>query len=259
MANTFGILAAFVLAFSAFVAYKNKEEYNTQIAATDLQSTQRDRNTQTFNGLVEDIAGLDSDRDTANQERDEFQVKLEAQQKVNEDITKESKESKSNLDDTKTRLTEKKDTLQELGPIAELAPKIEKTTISIQELEDQVAILNAQVSRLRGDKSNSADRLAAIKKKLSNISSGRSLPTMKTSIRSISSRLGFVTLGGGMKDGVTGGSKVAVMRGGVKIAELSVTAVSENTATADVIQSSLKNGDKVSVGDKVVAAEVAGK
>lgn len=259
MANTFGILTAFVLAFTSFVAWKNKEEYNTQITATQTQAKQRDRNQNKFEGLVEEIARLDGEKDVANQSRDDSQVKLEAQQATNESVKKESKESKANLDETTERLTQKKDTLQELGPIKELAPKIEKTTIAIQELEDQAAILNAQVSRLRGNKSDSAERLTAIKKKLSDITSGRSLPTMKTSIRSISSSLGIVTLSGGMKAGVIGGSKVAVMRGGAKIGELNITAVSENTATADVIQSSLKDGVKVSVGDKIIAAEVAGK
>ncbi|MFT6381144.1 MAG: hypothetical protein ACJAXZ_002633, partial [Akkermansiaceae bacterium] len=99
-------------------------------------------------------------------------------------------------------------------------------------------------------------RLAAIKEKLSNITSGRSLASMKTTVRSVSSSLGLVTLNGGMKVGVIGGSKVAVMRGGEKIAELNVTAVSANTATADVIQSSLKEGESVSAGDKVIANEV---
>lgn len=259
MANTFGILTALVLAFSAFVAFKNKEEFKTQIAVTENEDSKRKRNTKTFDGLRKDIAGLNQEKDDANKSRDEYQVKLEAQEKTNADITKESKESKETLDSTTASLENKKTKLQELGAIETLAPKIERTTASIQELEDQVAILNAENSRLRGNKTNSAARLAAIKQKLSDITSGRSLPSMKTTVRSVSRSLGFVTLNGGMKAGVIGGSKVDVMRGGEKIAELNVTAVSENTATADVIQSTLKEGESVSAGDKVVPSEVADK
>ncbi len=258
MANTFGILTALVLAFSAFVAFKNKEEYTQQINATENESVKRDRNQKKFETLLAETNELESDKDAANKSRDEFAVKLEAQEQTNSEAAKESEEAKSALDETTERLAEKKKELEELGEVRELGPKIERITISIQELEDKLAILNTQNSRLRGEKTNSSARLDAIKKKLSDISSGRSLPSMKTRISAISRTLGFVTLGGGMNSGVIGGSKVAVMRGGEKIAELNVTAVSLNTATADVIQSTLKKGEKVSVGDTVVPVEVAG-
>ncbi len=257
MANTFGILTALVLAFSAFVAYKNKEEYTNQITITDNESTKRDRNTKTFEGLMEDIAGLESEKDAANKSRDEFAMKLDEQTKKNEEVTSEANAAKATLEETSGRLAEKNKELEELGELKELGPKIERITISTQELEDKLAILNTQNSRLRGEKTQSAERLAAIKKKLSDMTSGRSLPNMKTRISAISRTLGFVTLGGGVNSGVIGGSKVAVMRGGEKIAELNITAVSTNTATADIIQSTLKKGVKVSVGDTVVPVEAA--
>jgi hypothetical protein len=62
-----------------------------------------------------------------------------------------------------------------------------------------------------------------------------------------------------MRSGVIGGSKVAVMRGGEKIGELNVKAVSANLATADVIQSSLKEGENVAPGDTVIPVESADK
>ncbi|MFT6178578.1 MAG: hypothetical protein ACJAQT_002587 [Akkermansiaceae bacterium] len=256
MANTFGILTALVLAFSAFVAFKNKEEFKTQIDVTKLEDANRVRNTKNYDGLRTDILGLKKETDTANGSRDDYRAKLEAQEKANGAIALESKESKEKLDSTTERLDNKTTKLQELGPLKDLAPKIKRTTASILELENQVVILKGENSRLLGNKTNSATRLAAIKEKLSNITSGRSLASMKTTVRSVSSSLGLVTLNGGMKVGVIGGSKVAVMRGGEKIAELNVTAVSANTATADVIQSSLKEGESVSAGDKVIANEV---
>ena len=258
MVNTLGYLTAIVLAFSAFVAFKNKEEYTNQKQITENESSKRDRNQKKFEGLVDEIAGLESERDTANQSRDDFAAKLEEQEAKNEQVSKESEEAKSSLEETASRLAGKAKELEELGEIRDLGPKIEGLTISIQELEDKLAILNTENSRLRGQKTESGTRLATIKKKLSDITSGRSLPSMKTRISAISRTLGFVTLGGGINSGVIGGSKVAVVRGGEKIAELNVTAVSTNTATADIILSTLKKGEQVSVGDTVIPVEGAG-
>ena len=66
MANTFGILSALVLAFSAFVAFKNKEEFELQKQATISQENSRKVNTKTFDGLVASITTLEEDKATAD-------------------------------------------------------------------------------------------------------------------------------------------------------------------------------------------------
>ncbi len=259
MANTFGILAALVLAFSAFVAYKNKEEFETQKLATETESTSKVTNQKTFNGLLADIDELTQEKAAANKEHDDFQVKLDAQNAVNEKIEADTKAKQSKLDTVKASLKEKKDTLVELGEIKELAPKIERLKASIAELEDQVAVLTAENSRLSGEKTSTSASSTAASDELSRINSGKSDPMMKTKIRSYDRSLGIVTLSGGMSIGVIGGSKVQVMRGGEKIAELNVTAVSANSATADIIRATLAEGENVSVGDDVVPAEESAK
>jgi septal ring factor EnvC (AmiA/AmiB activator) len=259
MANTFGILTALVLAFSAFVAYKNKEEYQTQKIATENEEAMRDRNTKTFDNLRAEIAQLDEDKMTANKSRDEVQVNLDAQVKKIDALKEEEKTNQAKFESVSASLKAKKDELVEMGPAKELAPKIERLTASIDELKDKVAILEAQNSKLRGEKSDTSTASTEASDELSRITSGKSDPEMRTSVRSVSSSLGFVTLSGGMNSGVVGGSKVSVMRDGEKVADMNVTAVSANTATADVIQSTLKEGDSVFPGDTVVPAEETDK
>jgi len=255
MANTFGILTALVLAFSAFVAYKNKEEYAAQKIATENEEAMHDRNEKTFTNLTKEIAQLDEDKVTANKSRDEVQVNLDAQVKKIDALKEEEKTKQGKLDSVSASLKAKKDELVEMGPVKELAPKIARLRDAIAELKDKVAILDAQNSKLRGDKSSSETASREASDELSRITSGKSDPDMKTSVRSVSSSLGFVTLNGGMNSGVVGGSKVSVMRDGEKVADMNVTAVSANTATADIIQSSLKEGESVSPGDTVVPAK----
>lgn len=257
MANTFGILSALVLAFSAFVAYKNKEEFETQKQATILQENSLKVNNTTFDGLVADINTLVDEKAVADKSRDDLNVMLEEQTGKNEAVASEIADKEKELERTKTDVANAEDKLKKLGDIKDLAPKIERLTAEIEELEDKTTILNTQNDRLRGEESRTDEALANSKKRLSDITSGRSLPTMKTKIRSIDRSLGIVTLAAGIRGGVIGGSKVAVMRDGEKIAELSVKAVSANVSTADVIQSTLKEGESVSVGDTVVPAEAA--
>ncbi|YCM43793.1 hypothetical protein V2O64_21020 [Verrucomicrobiaceae bacterium 227] len=254
MANTFGILAALVLAFAAFVAYKNKEEHQTQIDVTNTEDLKLTRNTKQFEGLVEDTEGLEAETVVTNQSRDDFNAKLKAQDDANKVAQDAIAEKETELKETKERVAEAEEQLRELGDLESLAGKIEALKSSVANLEDEVAVLKAQNSQLRSVKASADQRSAALSQILSDRTSGKSLDSLKTSIANISDALGFVTLASGDNAGVVSGSTLDVQRGGETIAQLTVTAVSSNTATADIITSSVKEGESVSVGDSVVAS-----
>lgn len=255
MANIFGGLAAIVLLFTAFVANKNKKNLEDQKAVVELE----ERNLQTNKGrsgtLKAEIEDLTDQITTTKGDRDDFQMKLEKQKADNDKLQASTEAKSSELDDVKARVADAEDTLKTLGPVRELAPKIEALNADLAGLKDDVALANAQISRLRSDKTSTAEVASNLSKELGDRTSGRSLPSLKTSIRSISRSLGFVTLADGDNAGVVGGSKLKVMRGEDKVADLNVTAVSGGTATADIVSSSIQDGDQIFVGDKVVAAE----
>jgi len=255
MANTFGILAALVLAFATFVAYKNKGEHQTQIDATKTEAIKRDRNENTYTTLLAETDGFKEETEVSDSARDDFNAKLKLQNDENKAAEDAITTKEAELKETKERVAEAEDTLSEIGDLETLAAKIEALKSSVAELEDAVAVLKAQNSQLRSTETATADRSAAVSKVLSDRNSGRSLPSLKASVANVSDALGFVTLGSGDSAGVVSGSKLDVKRGGETIAQLTVTAVSANTATADIITSSLKAGESVSIGDSVVASE----
>lgn len=257
MVNTLGTLTAIVLAFSAFVAHKNKGEFKIQVAAVEKQNADKTENTKTFNGLLADIAKLEATKTEAEGKRDGLRAEVKKQTAANDAVQAEIDNKQKELDSTKNEVADAQEKLKELGDLEELAPKIERLQASIAELKGQVATLNTEIERLRGEKTSTGQVLVAAKTKQSQITSGQSFPTMKTTIRSIDRRLGIVTLAAGIRSGVIGGSRVAVIRGGEKIAELNVKAVSANLATADVIQSSLQEGVDVAPGDIVIPVESA--
>lgn len=257
MANTFGILTALVLAFSAFVAYKNKQEFELQKDETAIKQ----RNFETLSGkygdLVADVTDLDQKTKDANESRDGLQAQLDEQNNINDDLDKTIAQKQSDLDQVTGSVANAEDKLKELGRLDELAPRIERLNAEIADLQDEVTTLNTEIDRLKGEKSRTNEALASAKTKQTNINAGRSLSSMETKIASIDRRLGFVTLADGIDAGVVGNSKVAVIRNGEKIGELSVTAVSANAATADILHSTIKEGMDVAIGDKVVPVQGA--
>ena len=257
MVNTLGILTAIVLAFSAFVALKNKELFEKAVIDTEDQEKDKETNTNTYKGLVTEIEGLEAVREKAEASRDGLRAEVGKQTEANGAVESQIKTKETELASTKAEVADAQEKLKELGDLEELAPKIERLQASIAELKEQVATLNTEIERLSGEKSSTSQVLVAAKTKQSQITSGQSFPTMKTTIRSIDRRLGIVTLAAGIRSGVIGGSRVAVIRAGEKIAELNVKAVSANLATADVIQSSLQEGVDVAPGDVVIPVESA--
>lgn len=257
MVNTLGILTAIVLAFSAFVALKNKELFEKAVSDTEQQAQNKETLTARYNKYIEDIKGLEAIREKAEASRDGLRAEVAKQTEANGAVESQIKTKETELASTKAEVADAQGKLKELGDLEELAPKIERLQASIAELKEQVATLNTEIERLRGEKSSTSQVLVAAKTKQSQITSGQSFPTMKTTIRSIDRRLGIVTLAAGIRSGVIGGSRVAVIRAGEKIAELNVKAVSANLATADVIQSSLQEGVNVAPGDIVIPVESA--
>lgn len=257
MVNTFGILTALVLAFSAFVAYKNKTNIETQNTVIKTEERNKKRNTTDLKNLLADIKILDSDTAVANEKRDKDAAARDEQLEMLAKVQKEAADVEEQTKDAIASAEEKERNVEGLGPIRTLEPILRQLTVSLAEAKDEKQILEAKVSNLRNSRADATEVASKAKQKLKFINSGQSLATLKTSVRTVSRRLGFVTLNGGMNDGVIGGSTVVAMRNGEEVAKLKVTAVSLSTATADVIQSTLKEGMSVSVGDTIVANATA--
>lgn len=257
MVNTFGILTALVLAFSAFVAFKNKTNIETQNKIIETEERHKKQNGREFKNLVASVKMLDSDAAVANEKRDNDEAARDEQLEILAKVQQEVADTEKQTTEAIANAERTEEAVRELGPIENLEPILQQLTVSLAEAKDEKQILEAKVSNLRNSRTDATEVAEKAKQKLKFINSGQSLATLKTSVRTVSRSLGFVTLNGGMNDGVIGGSTVVAMRNGEEVAKLKVTAVSLNTATADVIQSTLKEDMSVSVGDTIVAATTA--
>ena len=258
MAPTFGTLAALILLFAAFVANKNKEaieETNSVIANEDKKF---DRQTGSFNKLVDEITGLVTDKEDADAAREAKQTDLDKQLAENKATQAELASKKAEAASIEEEVASAEDKLKTVGDPRDLAPKIEALKMAVAGMEDDVALINAQVSKLLSDKKTTDSQATELKRVLSYRTKGMSQPTLRTRINSVFRNYGFVTLAGGDGAGVVAGSKLSVLNNGEEIAQLRVTAVEANSSSANIIPSSLKGDTSISIGDVVVPVE-AGK
>lgn len=258
MANTFGILAAVVLLFGAFVSFKNKSYLEEVDSSIETENSNKTQNTATFDALVEDIDALEEEKSGYNSVKEETQAKLEAQDAANTEAESKIASMKSEADAAKAKADDAAKKLETLGPLDDLIPEMKALENDIAQLEDDISENSAVVDRLEGSKNASTAKAQALAEQLAQRTRGTSY-FESTSVRSVFRQWGFVTLAGGDKIGVVKKSKLSVLRGGEEIAQLIVTGVEPNSAAANIIPSSVKGDHIVSPGDKVVPLQAEEK
>ena len=115
----------------------------------------------------------------------------------------------------------------------------------------------AKLSDLNAQNSASGAQVGVAKTKFENFTSGQSLASLQTRIRSIYPNWGFVTLASGNNAGVVANSTLNVVRDGEVIAKLLVTAVESSTASASIVPDSLASDVTLAVGDRVEPGQKA--
>ncbi len=142
------------------------------------------------------------------------------------------------------------------GDDIELREVAEKVTEFIQanaEIEREIAQEDARIAAL-GAESERLIKLIADGKKLNQDRQARiSPPELSCSVLTSDPQWDYVILDAGVDKGIVIGSRLTVMRGEEKVCELNVTLVESNRSSCDVVYSTLKAGDRVRTGDKVIA------
>jgi hypothetical protein len=252
MANILGIFTAIILAVAAYVAFKNNALFEEEIAnrATEEkslgQSQERLKIAQAeLNRLPIERADVDA----------QFAAKTEVETglKDSNDAIKADIEDKTDQIEANTKeLDEFREKVAKVGNIRELAPKMKAMRTDLEELTQSIADNEASLANLTAQDAATAADAKERKQKLETQSRGESLPSLKTSIRSIYPTWGFVTLNAGNNAGVTATSTLDVVRDGATIAKLLVTSVESRSASASIIPDSIAQDITLMVGDRVV-------
>lgn len=255
MANVFGILTAIVLALSAFVAYKNKSSYEAQIAETATQTSNLAKSKVRFQTAQDSLtATLAKIRDEVEVDIANLTKETADTKKANDDMSLEIETKTAKVNANKEQLDEVRARTEQVGDLKTLADKMRAAESEREELNQSITEVEAKLANLIAQNRQADEQAGALRGKLEGFSTGTSLPTLNTRIRSIYPTWGFVTLADGNNGGVISNSTLNVVRGGVTVAKLLVTAVERNSASASIIPDSVAQGVTLMIGDRVVAA-----
>lgn len=255
MANVFGILTMIVLLLAGFVAFKNKERYEAEIAETTTQKENLARSQARFKAAQDSLADTIAKRTDVDAENVKLTADEATQKKTNEDLKAQIESKTAKTASNKEQLDTIRDKTAKIGDLKELASKMRATNAELEELAQNITATEGKLANLTGQNEQTKSQIDGMKKVFDTISSGNSLPTLSTRIRSIYPSWGFVTLAAGNNGGVVANSTLDVVRGGTTIAKLLVTAVERGSASASIIPDSIAQDVTLMVGDKVVPAQ----
>ncbi|MEM1083318.1 MAG: hypothetical protein AAGI48_04300 [Verrucomicrobiota bacterium] len=254
MANVFAILTAVLLAASAFIAFKNKEAYATEI--DDRQTAER--NLSKSQAKLADLQKKRNDTIAEKKSTQEATVGLrEEEEKQTEKIAalkKDITDKQRQVEEQAAKIAEIKEKTKDAGEIKELAGKIKRFQEEIVAYEDEKAGLEIQRTALLSERESTAATIKTYQDESRMISSQQSYGSAR--ISSIYGPWGFVTLSAGSRGGIVSGSTLDVVRGGEPVAQLRVRSVESGRASADVIPDSLGEDVTLMVGDRVVPTAI---
>jgi hypothetical protein len=259
MANILGIFTAIILAVAAFVAVKNNAAFETEIADRAKEEKSLKINQDKYKELQAELDALPIERAEVD---DVFAAMTEEETGLKEsnDAIRVEIESKTNQINANTqKLDEFREKIAKVGNIRDLAPKMKTMRAELEELTQSIADNEATLANLAAQDAATAAEAQRRKDELETFSRGESLPSLKTSIRSIYPTWGFVTLNAGNNAGVTSNSTLEVVRDGQTVAHLLVTSVESRSASASIIPDSIAEDVTLMVGDRVVASSKSKK
>jgi predicted RNase H-like nuclease (RuvC/YqgF family) len=247
------IAAVVVMLAGGFFAYKNNEALNAEIQARD---TAKATLAQTNELLADEEAKLAD----ATQKRNSYEADCKAlQQKLdeliasNDAMTKAMGPKEEELKNMTAQLDSIKAKSKVMANVAETMREIDRMKEDNAKLKAQVDAASAKRDALVARIGQIDSGIAALNKLESDQRAHVSPASLKTSIRNVYDTWGFVVLDSGANAGIVLGSRLAVLRDGNKIAELSVSNVETGKSSADIIPSSLTEGIQIRPGDQVVA------
>ena len=237
MANVFGILTAIVLALSAYIALKNKAQYETTISDATTKKDLLVKNQARLDTAKGVLEALPAEISAVNAEVEKLTAAEGAQQKANAGYKETAEAKTAKVAANKEKLDGIRAKTDGTGNIKELASKMRTTNAELEELGQSIANADAKLANLASQNTSSETQVGEVKTKFDSFTSGQSVASLKTRVRSIYPNWGFVTLASGNNAGVVANSTLNVVRGGETIAKLLVTAVESSSSSASILSS----------------------
>ena len=200
-------------------------------------------------GLRKDVAGLEKEnKDLAEEILKATSEKADLQ----EDIRKKNR----TIDENTETIKKYEEALSSAGNPDDLKRQVSENIERLKQADLALATEQGNLAAALQRKENLEASLAAIRRKETMQQSGQMEADFRTTVREVFSRWGFVTINGGASRGVNAKTKLHVMRGGEKIADLQVTTVEPGISVCAILPGTLAADMAIAPGDQIVVAKV---
>ena len=253
MPALFGTLTAIVLALSTWIAYKNRVEYEKQIDFRKTEEKNYAKEVKDFDRTTEAWKLAIADKEAFIEENTVLGTEIKALEGDIESLVAEVEQKESDKNRLQQEIDAANAVMDKVGGARALVPKVRGLRKDVDALELAIEDGNAQLSNLKQIKADTESIIMVNEKRVENETAGRSQPSLNTTIKTVYSSWGFVTLNGGDIQGVVPGSTLEVIRGGEVVAKLKVTTVEEDRAAADIVRESVGPDVYLRPGDQVKA------
>lgn len=135
----------------------------------------------------------------------------------------------------------------------QMGAKIAELVSSNNELEATLSAEKAAVAALGAESERTVAATIAAKKLNSDRMARISPAELEATVVTADPNWDYVIINAGINKGVVIGSRLAVMRGERKVCELNVTTVESERSSAEVVYSTIRPGDSVKVGDRIIS------
>ncbi len=135
----------------------------------------------------------------------------------------------------------------------QMGTKIAELVSSNNELEATLSAEKAAVAALGAESERTIAATVAAKKLNSDRMARISPAELEATVVTADPNWDYVIINAGINKGVVIGSRLAVMRGERKVCELNVTNVESERSSAEVVYSTIRPGDSVKPGDRIIS------
>ena len=135
----------------------------------------------------------------------------------------------------------------------QMGAKIAELVSNNNTLEATLSAEKAAVAALGAESERTLAATAAAKKLNSDRMARISPAELEASVITADPNWDYVIINAGINKGVVIGSRLAVMRGDRKVCELNVTTVEADRSSAEVVYNTIRPGDSVKPGDRIIS------
>ena len=201
--------------------------------------------------------------DSLTKQRDDFRGKNDV---LNQEIVTANGEKEkvtTERNNLRTSITDNDEKIRKLQEATSgVDPKVLKGTVEenvrrLKKAEQDLATEKQTLEAARQKQSSTEQTLAGVKEVIRKQVSGEMESNFRTTVREAYGRWGFVIIDAGGSRGVNARTKLDVMRGGTKVAQLQVTTVEPGSAACAIVAGTLADGVTIVPGDQVVVTPVA--